>query len=83
MNDSRLQSTLNVQEGSLIGNFTYNHENQRKVLVKWIVRDELPFSLYKSFNFEKYIQLTLQPAYKKTSSRTFRRVAMIIFLIIK
>ena len=45
--------------------------------------DELPFSLCESFNFEEYIQLALQPAYKRTSSRTFRRVAMTNYLTMK
>ena len=83
VSDSRLQSTLNIQGGSLVGSFAYNQENQRKALVKWIVRDELPFSLCESFNFEEYVQLTLQPAYKRTSRRTFRRVAMTNFLAMK
>ena len=56
---SHLQSTLNIQGGSLVGNFAYNHENQRKALVKWIVRDELHFSLCESFNFEEYVHLAL------------------------
>ena len=34
ISDSRLQSTLNIQEGALVGTFAYNHENQRKALVK-------------------------------------------------
>ena len=85
MHDShaQTQSSLNIQGGLLVGNFAYNHENQRKALVKWIVKDELPFSLCESFNFEEYVQLNLQPAYKRTSRRTFRRVAMTNFLAMK
>ena len=53
--DSRLQSTLQTHGDALVGTFAYNQENQRKALVKWIVRDELPFSLCESFNFEEYV----------------------------
>ena len=67
MSDTHLQSTFNIQRDSLVGNFVYNHENQRKVLVKWIVKDEIPFNLCESFNFKEYVQLALQPAYKKSS----------------
>ena len=45
--------------------------------------DELSFSLCELFNFEEYVQLALQPAYKRTSRRTFRRVAMINYLAMK
>ena len=83
MSDVHLQSTLNIQESSLVGSFAYNHKIQRKVLVKWIVKDKLSFSLCDSFNFEEYVQLTLQSAYRRTSRRTFRKVAMTNFLIMK
>ena len=45
--------------------------------------DELSFSLCELFNFEEYVQLALQPAYKRTSRRTFRRVAMTNYLAMK
>ena len=61
----------------------YNYENQRKTLVKWIVKDELPFSLYESFNFEEYVQLTVQYAYRRISRYTFRKVAITNFLVMK
>jgi len=83
VSESRQQSTINIQGGALVGTFAYNHENQRKALVKWIVRDELSFSLCKSFNFKEYFQLALQPAYMRTSRRTFRRVAMTNYLSMK
>ena len=83
MCDARLWSTLNTQRDNLIGNFAYNYENQKKVLVKWIVKDELSFSLCESFNLKKYVQLALQYAYKRTSRHIFRRVAMTNFLAIK
>ena len=83
MHDFRQQSFLNIQEGSLVSNFAYNHENQRKFLVRWIVQDELPFSLSESYNFEHYVQFGLQPAYRRTSRRTITRVAMTNFLAMK
>ena len=55
LTDSHLQRTLQTHGGALVGTFAYNQENQRKALVKWIVRDELPFSLCESFNFEEYV----------------------------
>ena len=56
---SDAQSITNIQEDSLVGNFVYNHENQRKILIKGIVKEELSFNLCKSFNFEEYVQLVL------------------------
>ena len=83
VSDSHLQNTLNTQKNALVGTLAYNHENQRKVLVKWIVMDELSFSLYKFFNFEEYVQLALQPAYKRISMYKFRKVVMTNFLAMK
>ena len=34
MSNARLQSTFNIQRDNLINNFVYNHENQKKVLIK-------------------------------------------------
>ena len=55
----------------------------KKILIKWIVKNELLFSLCESFNFEEYVQLTLQPTYRRTSRYTFRRLAMTNFLVMK
>ena len=83
MSDVRLQSTLNTQGGNFVGNFVYNHKNQKKVLVRQIVKDELSFSLCKSFNFEEYVQLVLQSTYKKTNRCIFKKVTMTNFLAMK
>ena len=83
MSDAHLQSILNIEGDSLISNFAYNHENQKKALVKWMVKDELLFSLCESFNFEEYVQLALQLTYKRTNRWIFRRVVMINFLAMK
>ena len=34
MSDARLQSILNTQEDNLVGNFAYNYENKKKILIK-------------------------------------------------
>ena len=59
LSDAHLQSTLNIQGDSLVGSFAYSYENQKKILVKWMVKDELSFNLCEFFNFEEFVQLIL------------------------
>ena len=48
-----------------------------------MVKNELPFSLCEFLNFEEYVQLALQPAYRRISRRTFRKAAMTNYLTMK
>ena len=45
--------------------------------------DELSFSLCEYFNIEEYVQLVLQPAYRRTSKCTFRKITISNYLSMK
>lgn len=55
-----------------VGNFTYSQSRMREGLADFIVNSKKPLALDEDEDFEEFIQLYLQPAYKKVSRNTSR-----------